>query len=129
MRLLAIFLYVCLLTSCASGTNYRYQSEQRAMQWQGRNISEVKKQWGDASNIMHTRYGISYYMYVTNATGDFYRSTVTNFSMAGVNEINGPLNNQVGLKCTTLFTTDKNGTITNVSHQGSNCGGEWVPRN
>lgn len=129
MRFLTYVLCVFILSACA-GTNYRYQSENKPQQWQGRNIADVQKQWGAATNVMGTRSGTSYYMYVTNATGDFYRSTVTNFSMAGTNEsgITGPLNNQVGLKCTTIFTTDKNGTITNVSHQGSNCGGEWVPR-
>src|SRR5436190_17033798 len=106
MKILISLMCFFLLSACA-GTHYRYQSESNPTQWQGRNIAEVQKKWGDASDILHARNGTSYYMYVTNATGDFYRSTVTNFSMAGTNEINGPLNNQVGLKCTTIFTTDK----------------------
>ncbi len=130
--LISLLCVFCILSlSSCGGANYRYQTESNPGQWQGQNIKAVQKKWGDASNIMHTRSGTSYYMYVTNSSANFYRSTTTNFSMNGPNEGFGdfPLNNQggLGLRCTTIFTADQNGMITNVSHQGSNCGGEWVP--
>lgn len=129
MRILMMLCVAFLLTSCGAG-NYRYQTENNSMQWKGQNISAVESKWGAANDIMHARSGTSYYLYITNSTGNFYRSTTTNFSMNGGNAGMGafPTNNNVGLKCTTTFTTDANGTITNVSHQGSDCGGEWVPK-
>ncbi len=127
MKILINIVCLFLLTACGGG-HYRYQAESDSAQWQGQNIQAVEKAWGGANDIMHTRSGTSYYVYLTNSTANFFRSTTTSFNSDGSLGA-GRLNNQVGLKCTTIFVTDKNGMITNVKHQGNNCGGAWVSQN
>lgn len=116
-----------LLTGC--GTKYQYQAQQNPQQWMGKNISALQSQWGVADQTFETRTNGTYYVYNTNSSANFFRSTTTNFS--STSGLSGPLNNRgnLGLECTTIFKTNENGVITAVSHQGHNCGGEWVPAN
>lgn len=121
-----------LLTSCATH-NYKYQTENNPQQWQGKNIQALQQAWGLADQTFHTRSGTSYYVYTTSSGPNFYNSIATNFdsSTVGAASYNLPRTQYSGnlsLKCTTVFKTDATGVITNIMHEGSNCGGEWVPK-
>ncbi len=117
-------LSIFLLASCAS-QNYHYQNETQPQNWMGKNISQVKKQWGVADQVFHTRTGTSYYVYNTHSGANFY-ATTTNFSLLESGQ-DFPLRGQTGLQCSAIFKTDQQGTIISTSHYGSNCGGEWGP--
>lgn len=127
MKLL-ISLAMCslLLTACAS--NYHYQSETQPNQFLGKNISLVQKQWGSADQTLHTRTGTSYYLYTTSSGRNAFYATRTNFALLQ-DDAEFPARGQLGLECSAIFKTDKNGVITGTSHAGTNCGGEWAPNN
>ncbi|MDR3490720.1 MAG: hypothetical protein P4M12_01595 [Gammaproteobacteria bacterium] len=122
---LSLVCVMLLLSSCAS-QKYHYQLQHNPQQWKGKNISELIQRWGTADQTLHSSSGTSYYLYNTNSTSNFFNSTSTNFSLAASNA-DFPFRNQVGLRCSALFTTNKSGTIIATSHTGSNCGGEWAP--
>ena len=128
MKLLISFLtFVFLLTSC--GTSYKYQAQKNSAQFKGQSIQALQKQWGQADQIIQTRSGSTYYAYLSNSTANFFNSTTTNFSSNGDSGfVSNPQSSSMTLKCTTIFTANAKGIITNVTHQGANCGGEWVPQ-
>lgn len=136
MKLFACMTISALLLTACGTSHYQYQSEKNPTQWKGKSIQTLKKQWGDADQTLVTRTGGAYYVYLSNSGPSFYNSTSSNFAMFnGPNNtaVNFPArgqnyNNNMGLKCVTIFQTDKTGTIIAVSHQGHNCGGEWAPK-
>lgn len=119
-RLISIASCCLALTACAA--NSHYQTENNPQQWQGQNISAVQKKWGSADQVLHTRSGVSYWVYSTSGSGRF-NATTTNFALGDT----GPFQGQRGLQCEAIFKTDKNNVVIATTHLGSNCGGEWAP--
>jgi opacity protein-like surface antigen len=132
MKLLLCALSSALLLSACAGNHYTYVSESNPMQWKGQNISAVEAKWGMADQILKTRTGSAYYVYTTKSVSSYFNSSVTNYSPGanaggfGNAELTGY--NDMTLACTTLFKTDATGVITDVTHKGNNCGGEWVAK-
>jgi hypothetical protein len=128
--LIAMMICLALLSACKVAT-YRYQSEQNGTQWVGKNINALISQWGTADQVLHASNGTSYYAYTTNTDSDFFNSTVSNFSTTpGFDDPSMNLalpNVNASLQCVTVFKTNAKDIITYIWHQGSNCGGEWVP--
>lgn len=131
MKPIVGMMIVILLSGCGA-SKYRYQTLNHPEQWQGQNISAVISKWGYPTDTLHTRSGVSYYVYQTTSGASFFDSTTTNFSRTSgydpVPEAYPYANNNLSLTCTTTFVTNQNNIITNIKHVGSNCGGEWVPR-
>lgn len=125
MKYLINLLLSLSLISCSS-VNYHYQSEDHPEEWVGKNMSDVKKRWGLADQVFHTRSGTSYYVYTTSSGRNFFNSTTTNFQLTE-SGADFPLRGVGGVKCSAIFKTDKNDTVIATSHYGSNCGGEWAP--
>lgn len=126
MKYLSLLLVLVFLSGCATTSSYHYQPQNNPQQWKGRNITDLQKQWGQADQIMHTRVGTSFYLYTGNSSASFFASTTTNFGMYGQPYTRPNVESNMMLKCTTVFKTDDTGTIVDVYHQGSNCGGQWV---
>ena len=124
--LLCVVLSFLILAGCGT-TNYRYQSQSNPQQWQGRNYNDLQKQWGSADQVMHTRTGASYYVYSTNSTSNFFNNTTTNVGSYGAFS-NPNFSNDQTMECTTIFKTNAQNIITSVTHQGNNCGGQWVAK-
>jgi hypothetical protein len=125
-----IFMVFALLALSGCGANYRYQAETNAQQFQGQNISVVQQQWGSADQVLHRANGVSVYVYSAQSGDDLFRNTSTNIG-SGSNTMEprtGYNQASMSMDCTSMFTTDSTGMITNVWHKGNNCGGEWVKR-
>jgi hypothetical protein len=127
----SIILMVCAVVALSGcGMNYRYQAEMNPQQFQGQNISAVQKQWGSADQVLHKRNGSSVYVYSAESSNNLFRNTSTNIG-SGTNTMYptaGYNQDSMSMDCSSVFTTDSTGVITNVWHKGSNCGGEWMKR-
>lgn len=131
MRLLISVVICTLLVTACGSTRYQYQSQKNSAQFKGQSVQALQKQWGMADTTIQSRNGGTYYTYYSNSGTNFFNSTTTNFITSGPGaDSSFPSNPGVSdmtLKCSTVFTANAAGIITNVTHKGSNCGGEWVP--
>ena len=132
MKFLALVLSsMLLLTACASH-RYSYVSESNPQQWKGQNISVVMAKWGMPDQTMKTRTGVGFYVYTSKSTASYFNSATTNYAPGAGSGAFGNADltgyNDMTLACTTLFKTDATGVITEVTHKGHNCGGEWVAK-
>ena len=121
-----LLLLFCLLTACATPTNYQAQA---LKSWQGSNITQLIRVWGVPNQILNIPNGNSYYVYVEqnlqSSPGGYAVGLITTSSPKQASQTstllvpNAP--NYFLLKCTTSFEVNSQNIIVGAQSKGNYC--------